>query len=280
MKSTTPIRDLTTTARAGLFGCWRKSIGVMVLCMLILIGIGILPIVGCVLLLVLAAPLVVGMHSYFLATVRRKDNPFKLLFAGFSRFGVAWRTYMLVMMMKVLWMTPFLIMSVVIIGCTMRLESSGFFGSAVPVLICSTNLALPLYVVMALAIFFAWIFVHIRYGLAFYVVADDASGNARQTVRRNVELMKGNYGRLALLWIRLVGWQRLCVLIFGISALLSPFCIEPINSLLFYFCILLLLISFIWLIPYVLATTAAFYDDLLEKRSTVPNIDTALRVAE
>ena len=83
---------------------------------------------------------------------------------------------------------------------------------------------------------FFMILLQMRYGLALYVVADDPAVRARDAVRRGVELMKGNYWRLGLLWLRFIGWQILCVLTLGIGL--------------------------IWLAPYFMAATTAFYDDL------------------
>lgn len=90
MKSSTPIRDLTAAARAGLAGNWGKSIGVAVIYFFLIAGISSVPLAGELIQLIVAAPLVVGFHCYFLATIRRQPNPFELLFEGFNRFGTAY----------------------------------------------------------------------------------------------------------------------------------------------------------------------------------------------
>ncbi len=217
MKSMTPIRDLTAAARAGLADNWGKSIGVTVVYIILSIGISLLPFAGKLLQLIFSAPLVVGLTVYFLATIRRQDNPFSLLFAGFDRFGTSLCTYLLVMLITMAWMIPFGILAALL-----------YF-----VLHAASPLLWALLILIMIAIMIP---IQMRYGLALYVVADDPSVRARQAVRRGVELMKGNYWRLGLLWLRFIGWQILAVLTLGIG--------------------------FIWLAPYYMAAMTAFYDDL------------------
>jgi uncharacterized membrane protein len=74
MKSMTPLRVITADARAGLSGQWGKSIGVVLVYILLSACISVVPLVGRVLQLIFSAPLVVGVTIYFLATVRRQDR--------------------------------------------------------------------------------------------------------------------------------------------------------------------------------------------------------------
>jgi len=217
MKSLTPIRDLTVAARAGLSGQWGKSIGVTLVYILLSVGISAVPLVGRVLQLIFAAPLMVGVTIYFLATIRRQDNRFSQLFDGFNRFGTAVCTYLLVGLIMTAWMLPFIIL----------IAAVAFIHSAQMVL---------LVVLLALIAVAVMIPLQMRYGLALYVVADDPTVRARQAIRRGIELMKGNYWRLGLFWLRFIGWQLLAVLTLGVG--------------------------FIWLAPYYMAAMAAFYNDL------------------
>lgn len=217
MKSATPIRDLTAAARAGLSGSWGKSIGVTLVYIILSVGISAVPLIGRVLSVIFSAPLVVGLTVYFLATLRRQDNRFSLLFEGFNRFGTAVCTYLLVLLITLAWMIPLVVLMLII-------------AIADPV---QKVLWITLVVLIGAAVMIP---VQMRYGLALYVVADDPSMRARQAIRRGVELMKGNYWRLGLFWLRFIGWQLLAVLTLGIG--------------------------FIWLAPYYMAAMAAFYDDL------------------
>lgn len=219
MKSMTPISNLTATARSGLSGNWGKSIGVLVVYMILLVGVSLIPLVGPFMQLIFSAPLVVGLTMFFLATVRKQINPFSLLLAGFNCFGTSLCTYLLVSLILMAWMIPFSIIAVLLV-----------FIHLDPV----TTAAL--WAVLALSMIALMIPLQMRYGLALYVVADNPSVRARQAIRRSIELMKGNYWRLGLFWLRFIGWQLLCVLTFGIGL--------------------------IWLAPYYMAAMTAFYDDL------------------
>jgi uncharacterized membrane protein len=231
MKSTTPIRDLTAAARAGLSGSWGKTIGVMLAYFILLVGVSLIPVAGPVMQFIFSAPLIVGMTMYLLATVRRQYNPFSLLFAGFNCFGAALFTALLVVILLFVWMLPFVALTVLV----------KFFVHPDPAVFPPLTL-LALESILILSAVFLMILLQMRYGLALFVVADDPSANAWQAVRRGVELMKGNYWRLGLLWLRFIGWQLLCVLTLGIGL--------------------------IWLAPYFMASTTAFYSDLTRSKQT------------
>jgi hypothetical protein len=79
MTSTTPIRDLTAAARSGLKGSRGKSIGLILVYMLLLAGSANIPLAGGMLQLIFAAPLVAGLHTFFSTTIwqpteSRSDN--------------------------------------------------------------------------------------------------------------------------------------------------------------------------------------------------------------
>jgi uncharacterized membrane protein len=231
MKSTTPIRDLTAAARAGLSGNWGKTIGVMLVYFVLLVGVTLIPVAGSVVQFIFSAPLIVGMTVYLLATVRRQYNPFSLLFAGFNCFGAALCTSLLVLILLFAWMLPFVALTVLV----------KVFVHPDPAIFPPLTL-LALEAILALNMLFLIILLQMRYSLALYVVADDPAVRARDAVRRSVELMKGNYWRLGLLWLRFIGWQILCVLTLGIGL--------------------------IWLAPYFMVATTAFYDDLTRSGRT------------
>ena len=225
MKSMTPIRDLTAAARDGLSGSWGKSIGVMAAYMILQVGLNLIPLAGGLLQLVFSAPLVVGMTMYLLATVRHQSNPFSLLFAGFDCFGTSLCTFLLVMLILFAWMLPFVFL-IAFVSVFVHPDPAVF-----PPLTMFALIAIPILILSCFIIL-----LQMRYGLALYVVADDPTVRARDAVRRSVELMKGNYWRLGLLWLRFIGWQILGCLTLGIG--------------------------FIWLMPYFMAAATAFYDDL------------------
>ena len=221
MKSMTPIREITAVARKGLSGNWGKSIGVLAAYLILLVGVSLFHFIGPLLQIIFSAPLVVGLTVFFLATLRGQNNPFTLLFDGFNRFGTSLCTYLLIVLICLAWAIPFFLLAIPLF----------FFIKTSPM---PTIIALEAVMFLSYALFM--LILQMRYGLALFVVADDSSVRARQAIRRSIELMKGNYGRLGLLWLRFIGWQLLCVLTLGIGL--------------------------IWLAPYFMAATTAFYDDL------------------
>ncbi|HPR83728.1 MAG TPA: DUF975 family protein [Pontiellaceae bacterium] len=209
MKSMTPIRDLTAAARAGLSGSWGKSIGVTMVYIILSISISLLPFAGKLLQLIFAAPLMVGATVYFLATIRRQNNRFSLMFDGFNRFGTAFCTYLLVLLITLAWMIPFIILTVAVTVLTHSSPDSSRWA---------------FWTILFLIMLAVMIPIQMRYGLALYVVADDPSVRARQAIRRGIELMSGNYWRLGLLWLRFIGWQLLAVLTLGVGFIwLAPY---------------------------------------------------------
>jgi len=76
----------------------------------------------------------------------------------------------------------------------------------------------------------------LSYSMTFFIMADDPGVDPLEAIRRSKRLMYGNKWKLFCLYWRFFGWFLLCLLSFGIG--------------------------FLWLQPYVLVTTAQFYDDL------------------
>lgn len=225
MKSTTPIRELTAVARAGLSRNWGKSIGVLLIYILLSAGMSWVPVAGGFLQFIFAAPLVVGLHVYFLSIARGQPGSIGQLFEGFDRFGTSWCAYMLVFLIIMAWMIPFFALLVPLF-IFVHPDPSVFPGYTLFALVAILMLSMCGFLIL----------LQMRYYLVLYIVADDPSVRARQAVRSSVDLMRGNYWRLCLLWLRFICWQLLAVLTLGIG--------------------------FIWLIPYMSAATAAFYDDL------------------
>jgi len=229
MKSTTPLHEITDAARQGLTGSWGKSIGVMLVFLLLFVGISSIPLVGLVLQLLFAAPLLVGLNIYFLATVDRQLNPFELLFEGFGRFGTSWCAHMQVILIMLAWALP-LVAFCVLLPRYVQLDPEIYPPYA--------DLALQVVPLLIANIFLIWKM--LRYSLVLYVVADDETVHASAAVRRSSELMQGNCLRLIVLWLRFLGWYLLAVLTLGIG--------------------------FLWLIPYMFASMASFYQDVKDNQ--------------
>jgi uncharacterized membrane protein len=74
------------------------------------------------------------------------------------------------------------------------------------------------------------------YSMTFFILADNPSMGINEAITHSRELMDGNKGRLLCLYVRFIGWSFLCILTLGIGTL--------------------------WLIPYISAAVAAFYEDI------------------
>jgi uncharacterized membrane protein len=104
--------------------------------------------------------------------------------------------------------------------------------------------ALVAYLMVALLVFLWMILLVIpgiiaafSYALTFFILADNPAMGALDAIRRSKELMRGRRGKLFCLYCRFIGWALLCVLTGGIG--------------------------FLWLTPYMAASLAAFYQDVL-----------------
>ncbi len=228
MKSETPLREINAWARAGLMGSWGRSMGVIVVYAILLVGVVTVPYAGVILMLIFAPALVAGIHMYFLACVRKMHNPLSLLLDGFGQFGTSWCAFMLAALVMLAWTAPImaLIPAVVLF---VHLDPATFPAYTLP----------AIYALITLTASGLLIALQMRYYFVLYLVADDPSLRAREAVHRSVELMEGNYWRLAVLWLRFTGWQAVAVLTVGIG--------------------------FLWLIPYMCAATAMFYRDIKDR---------------
>ena len=73
------------------------------------------------------------------------------------------------------------------------------------------------------------------YALTPYIIMDEPELTARQAITRSCEIMQGRRWKLFCLYLSFIGWGILSILTFGIG--------------------------FLWLVPYMNASVAAFYED-------------------
>lgn len=76
----------------------------------------------------------------------------------------------------------------------------------------------------------------LAYSQTLYLLADNPDMGVFNAIERSQQLMNGNKAKLFLLGLRFFGWSLLCLLTLGIG--------------------------FLWLVPYMSAAYAQFYDDL------------------
>jgi uncharacterized membrane protein len=85
----------------------------------------------------------------------------------------------------------------------------------------------------------------ISYSMTFYVMADNNEMSGQDAITKSKQLMMGNKYRYFCLLCRFIGWFLLCILSLGIGLL--------------------------WLIPYVMASNARFYETLIHPENNQVN---------
>jgi uncharacterized membrane protein len=100
--SQTPNRDLMAQARECLRGNW--GLGVVVILVNGLLGmLGMIPVVGVVISLLITGPLTLGLTMVFLSLARSEGATLGMLFDGFKRFGSSLGVYLLSAIFVFLW---------------------------------------------------------------------------------------------------------------------------------------------------------------------------------
>lgn len=78
------------------------------------------------------------------------------------------------------------------------------------------------------------------YSMSFYILNDNPQMSGKEALEASKNMMDGFKGKLFMLHLSFIGWGLLCILTLGIG--------------------------FLWLFPYVEASTASFYQNLKEAR--------------
>ena len=88
------------------------------------------------------------------------------------------------------------------------------------------------------------------YSKTFFLIAENESIGPLEAIKKSKEMMRGNKWKYFCLWFRFFGWGLLCILTLGIG--------------------------FLWLAPYIIVSSAQFYDDLkpISVESSEPQIAT------
>jgi len=95
--------ELRTKAREALSGNWGLAIGVTFVYMLIVGGLGSIPLAGQIGSILIAGPMALGMAIFVLSLARNQEAKFDQLFQGFQNFGTALGAYVLMLIYVLLW---------------------------------------------------------------------------------------------------------------------------------------------------------------------------------
>ncbi len=111
----------------------------------------------------------------------------------------------------------------------------GFRGGRYTRVFCALFLVQLFTFLWALLLIIPGIIKAFSYALTPYILLDEPELTARQAIARSCEIMQGRRWKLFCLYLSFIGWGILSVLTFGIG--------------------------FLWLLPYMNASFAAFYED-------------------
>ena len=111
----------------------------------------------------------------------------------------------------------------------------GFRGGRYTRVFCALFLVNLFTFLWALLLIIPGIMKAFSYALTPYIIMDEPELTARQAITRSCEIMQGRRWKLFCLYLSFIGWGILSILTFGIG--------------------------FLWLLPYMNASIAAFYED-------------------
>lgn len=181
-------------------------------------------------------PMNYGSAKFFLYAQRGKKVDIDMIGDGFTSYGKTFLTGLLLVVFIFLW-SLIVYIPLIIFSVSASIVRSG---------VEQTNLPFQLMLVFGfLSAITVWIplIKSFSYSLTFYVMVDfNLSGT--EAISKSVELMKGYKAKLFRLGLSFFGWYLLSSLTFGIGA--------------------------IFLAPYVEATVAEFYAELLDCHGIVP----------
>ena len=162
-----------------------------------------------------------GYRSYALRLARNERPSFSNLFDGFAKFlRVLWMN-ILIGIFTSLWTFIFVVPAVILVVVAVVIQENPYF-------------VLGVYSLAVIAAVAAMLIVRLRYRLAEYFLLDDPSCTAREAIRRSKRAMKGWKMELFILDLSFIGWELLGSITMGIL--------------------------FVWVLPYLSATEANFYD--------------------
>ena len=182
--------------------------------------------------ILITGPLTIGLKRLMLNIARHSSPSLADLFVGFRSGGRYYRRSIWVNLLLGLlimgWTLLYLAPVIAIVAWTLihPLNLKAPFWIATLILLCGA--ALVLVIVKAYSYF-----------MALFIIADDSSVSAREAIRRSMRMMKGRKWKFFCLTWRFFGWMVLTMLTCGIGIL--------------------------WLNPYILTSTAHFYDGVKDR---------------
>lgn len=190
-----------------------------------------------------------AFEGYCLRMVRGKNPGFRCLLCPFPKWGWVLLTGFLTMLFTALW---------AILLCVL-----GTIASAVLLVLflSDTSLGITLVIVVWMAVVAAMISISLRYAMADYILLDEPV-DALEAISRSKAMMRGRKFHLFVLMLSFIGWLLLAALVGAIvtavgGAISDSAAAGVVTGALAQ---LLTLPLTMWLQPYVVGSTAKFYD--------------------
>lgn len=181
-------------------------------------------------------PMNYGSAKFFLYAQRGKKVDIDMIGDGFTSYGKTFLTGLLLVVFIFLWSLVIIVPQIIFSVCLawIRMDMAQTIVPSILALTCC-----------AIMLIMCWLPIvkSLSYSMTFYVMVDfNLSGT--EAISKSVELMKGHKAKLFRLGLSFFGWYLLSSLTFGIGA--------------------------IFLAPYVEATVAEFYAELLDCHGITP----------
>lgn len=190
---------------------------------------------------IIEIPLSFGMIISFMKLYNGEDvKVFDFFTLGFSNFAKSWKISLHIFL-KMLVPIILIVVSCVFIGIgSLVISEIALYTST------SLNnlawLAIVEFILFIVSLIWS-ITKYYYYQMAYYIAVDNEDMTAKETVEKSRELMTGNRAKLFWLELSFIGWAILSIFTLGIA--------------------------YLWLTPYVLFATIAFYNFVSDNKSNV-----------
>lgn len=237
-------KELMHRARMALDGRWGISIGLIVLWYLLLFAImipaSLMSCIGVIAEYLVLPPMLVGATGFFLTISRRREPAIGQMFEGFKAFGGAVGAFVLLALMLVgvmlVVMTPFFIVLISTVGATFFHVLNDSSPAVSPAMMAGMPLlAVTVGIASYIAAIVLVVWLQLRFALIYPLLADHPKMGPVVALKRSAQIMCGRKWKLFCLYFRFWGWMLLAIITCGIG--------------------------YLWLIPYMATSHAAFYDE-------------------
>ena len=193
-------------------------------------------------------PLTYGLISLFLDYSRNKDvKSTDFINMSLHNFSKLWAVVLRIALKLVI---------AILIGTLIGAAIVSLFSSSIEI----TDSSSPAYQALAISFFLivsvATFIVFLPYSMSLYILADDPTKKSKDIIDESSKMLEGQKANLILLYLSFIGW------IFVISSIAAGLTYATHNEMIKN---LVLMVGTILLSPYMMLSTATFYDSIKEE---------------